>query len=414
MYQRLPEIRRLNTLWWRRVAVTAGCLVLWRLLAVIPLPIVGAGLVHPDLRQPPLPGAFAMLAGQSVEHFSVVAMGLEPFLEAFVIFWLWGIVSEEVGKARHDPEKAWPYLAWLTLGMASLRAFGLTNLLLQGHRAALTSGPGLSTICALILGSMALLGLGRVVHRFGVPAAYGVWFLFGVGSLIKGTHSLVFFLGADKGDSLLPAIVTAYALISVLILASTVLVFDGIRSITLRRRGSHGTAARETHWPLHILIGGFTVPVVIASVIVTWPPIIIQLLTGRPAEQAALYWSPTSSYLLVDVAYSAVFCLLVIGACFFTMFVNQNSTAAAEILSADGYVIPGVPAGTSTARYLTRAATSVTALGGLWMAVVVVICPVAFEAFLGSSRPRLPLGGGPFVITAAILIDAVKRVRQNE
>jgi len=405
--------RNLSVSVWGKVAVTVTCLLIWRILAAIPLPIATPQLAAPEFQRTTGHGLLALLAGPPIERLSVVAMGLEPFLDAFVIFWLLGIVSSDARKARNDQKKLWQYLAWLTAGLAFTRAFGLTTLLLRGHPGAVTSSAGLTTIFALVLGSIGLFGMGRLIDRLGLPAGYGVWFLFGVDGLLTGVHSILQFVEKDAADPMLPAILMGYGLVSAVLVASTVLVFDGIRQVPLRKGGGKRKHAEEKPLPFHLLIGGFIIPVVMVTLAIDLPIVPLEGVLGLTPQQAAIYWSPDGPNLGVDVAFNAVYCLLIIGACFFTMYTNLDPKDVAKTIGNEGYAIPGVRPGAATASYISRVAANVTIIGGLWMAVVVVLLPVAFEALLGQSRPRLPLGGGPFVVTAAVLISAAKRLRSQ-
>ena len=398
---------------WGKLGVTVACLVIWRILAAVPLPITTAQLAAPEIQRTTVEGVLAFLAGPPIERVSVVAMGLEPFLDAFAIFWLLGVVSSEARKARTDQKKLWQYLVWLTAGLAVVRAFGLTIRLAGGDAHAVSSSAGLATIVALTVGSMGLFGMGRLIDRLGLPSGYGVWFLFGLGGVLTGVHAVVHFVEKDASDLALPAILFAYGLLSAGLVASTVLVYDGIRDVRLRKVGAKRTQRKEKSLPFHLLIGGFIIPVVVVATLIDLPIVPLEVVIGLTPKQVALYWSPDGPNLGVDVVFNATYCLLIIGACFYTMHVNLDPNALARTVREEGYAIPGIEPGRATARYLSRVTSSLTAIGGGWMAVVVVLVPLAFEAALGSSRPRLPLAGGPFVVTAAILVHAVKKLRSQ-
>lgn len=392
----------------RSAAVTVGSLILWRFLAALPVPIASSDLVAAEFQRTTVHGPLALIAGPPIEGLSVVAMGLEPFLDAFVIFWFLGVVSSEIREARSDEKKLWRYLAWLTVALASFRAFGLTVLILNGHAGAVTSSAGLATILVLIGGTMGLFALGRMIDRFGLPRGYGVWFLFGVGSLLEGVHSIARFVDKEASDPTLPMVIGLYGLISIGLVASAVLVFEGVREVRLRKTRRNKDAL-EKALPFHLLIGGFIVPVVMASLVINFPLLSLGLFVGMKTQEAIVYWSPISPYWVVDVAYGATYCLIVIGACFFTMYANLDPKGLAKTVTEGGYSIPGVATGAATARYISRVTMRVTLIGGVWMAIVVVLVPTIIQAFLGSGRPLLPIGGGSFVITAAILLNVLKK-----
>jgi preprotein translocase subunit SecY len=381
---------------WPRLAITLICLAFWRLLAAVPLPV--AGLTDLRLASGQSSGGgglLSLLLGNPLEQDSVVALGLTPFLDAFVIFWLWAASTGNLRKVHSDQRWMWRTLAWLTAGLALARAFGIVLLFLGGRTVALTSTAGLLSIFGLLLGTMVLFGLGRIMDRFGEPAGYAVWFLYGVQTLLQGTHRVASWVAADRGDSALPVIAVAYAVISVALLASAVLVLDAVRNVPVRDAGAKGKQGKERMVPLHLLGGGFIVPIVLANFAISFIPTMVMEMGLRLSDRQALtYWSGLSPLPLVVIAYHVIFSVVIVLACLGTTAVT---------------VSPGGPTG----PYVSRVSKSLAVVGGVWMALAVAWVPLAFQVALGPSRPRFPVGGGPFVIGAAILITAIQRVRRQ-
>lgn len=382
---------------WPRLAITLICLAFWRILAAIPLPVAGltdlrlsSGRLFADSGLP------TWLLGNPLEQESVVAMGLNPFLDAFVIFWLWAASTGNLRRAQSDPGWMWGSLAWLTAGLALVRAFGLILLFVGGRTATLTSTAGLLSVFGLLLGTMALFGLGRVIDRFGEPVGYGVWLLVGVETLLRGAHHVASWVAADRGDPAFATIVVAYAVISVILLASAVLVLEAVRNVPVRDAGSKGKEAKERIVPLRLLGGGVIVPIVLANFAISFIPTMVMEAGLRLSDQQALtYWSALSPLPLVVIGYHAMFSIVIVLACLVTTALTVN---------------PGGPTG----RYLSRVSNRLAVVGGVWMALAVVVVPLGFQLALGPLRPRLPIGGGPFVIGAAILITAIQRRRRQD
>jgi preprotein translocase subunit SecY len=381
---------------WPRLAITVICLAFWRILAAIPLPVagltdlrLGSGQSLHDS------GLLALLRGNPLQPDSVVALGLTPFLDAFVILWLWAAGTGNLRKLQSDERWMWRSLAWLTAGLALVRAFGLILLFVGGRTATLTSTAGILSIFGLLFGTMALYGLGRLIDRFGEPAGYGVWFLFGVETLLQGTHHVASWVAADRGDPALATIVVAYAVISVVLLASAVLVFDAVRNVPVRDAGSKGKQAKERIVQLHLLGGGVIVPVVLANFAISFIPTMVMELGLRLSDmQAFTYWSSFSPLPLVVVGYHVTFFIVIVLGCVVTTALT---------------VSPGGPAG----PYVSRVSRGLAVVGGIWIGLAVAWVPLAFSLALGPWRPRLPVGGGPFVIGAAIFITAIQRLRRQ-
>jgi preprotein translocase subunit SecY len=397
----------LSSTWWLRLAVTALCLVIWRLLATIPLPIVGTPQLAQASQGLTVHGPLALLTGPPLERMSLVAMGLEPFFDALVIFWLLGVASSHARKARDDPKMMWQYLTWLAAILASLRAFGLVTLLTRGQAVGLSSPAGLASLFGLVVGSMALLAMGRLIDCFGVPGGYGVWFLFGIDGLLQGVHSVGTFVGRDHSDPQLAGVLLGYAVTSVVLISATIVMVGAVGQV---RDGKTIARKRRDRWrtlPIRFLVGAFILPVVIATQVIIFPLIPLEGLLGFTAQQINLYWSPQSSIVGVALAYDAVYCVVVVAACFISMQLSLGSRRGGSRSHRPKTPSSTAPADAGAGRFTI---SSVTLALGLWMAAVVVLVPVASTLLLGP-RPRLPVGGGPFVVTAAVLINVAYKLR---
>jgi len=382
---------------WPRLAITLICLAFWRILAAIPLPI--PGLADLGLASRPAladSGLLGLLLGSPLEPDSIAAVGLEPFLGAWVVFWLWAVATGNLRKMQSDRPLMWRSLMWLTAGLALARSFGLLLFFLGGRASTVSSTAGLLTIFGLLFGTMALFGLGRVIDRFGEPAGYGVWFLYGVQTLLTGTHHVARWVAGNNGDSAFPAIVLAYAVVSVILLASAFAIFEAVRSVPLSEPRSKGRDVKERIVLLHLLGGGVIVPIVLANFAISFIPTMVMEIGFRFSDQQALtFWSALSPLPVVVIAYHVLFSVIILLACLVTTAITVN---------------PGGAAG----RVAGRVSKNLAVVGGAWMAVAVVVVPLAFQLALGPSRPRLPVGGGPFVIGAAIFITAIQRLRRQE
>jgi preprotein translocase subunit SecY len=371
------------------------------------LPIVTRLQIAQASQEPTIHGPLAILMGPSLERMSLVAMGLEPFLDALVVFWLLGVASSHARKARDDPKMMWQYLGWFTAVLAFLRAVGLVTLLTRGQPAGPSSPAGLASLFGLVVGSVGLLAMGRLIDRFGVPGGYGVWLLFGVDGLLSGIHSVGTFVSGDSPDAQLIAILAGYALTCVVLVGSTILMVAAIGQVENAKTGERKRRDQWRTLPIRLLVGGFILPVVIATQVIIFPLIPLEGLMGFTAQQINVYWSPQSPIAGVALAYTVVYCLVVVAACFVSMDVSLGSKRGASRSHRRRTRMPAVAAPAGATRLMT---SGVTLTLGLWMAAVVVLIPVASTLLLGP-RPRLPVGGGPFVVAAAVLINVAYALR---
>ncbi|TMF10461.1 MAG: hypothetical protein E6I37_12185, partial [Chloroflexi bacterium] len=327
----LGAVRRRLADVWPRLAITLICLAFWRILAAIPLPI--PGLADLGLASRPAladSGLLGLLLGSPLEPDSIAAVGLEPFLGAWVVFWLWAVATGNLRKMQSDRPLMWRSLMWLTAGLALARSFGLLLFFLGGRASTVSSTAGLLTIFGLLFGTMALFGLGRVIDRFGEPAGYGVWFLYGVQTLLTGTHHVARWVAGNNGDSAFPAIVLAYAVISVILVASAFAIFEAVRSVPLSEPRSKGRDVKERIVLLHLLGGGVIVPIVLANFAISFIPTMVMEIGFRFSDQQALtFWSALSPLPVVVIAYHVLFSVIILLACLVTTAITVNPGGAA-------------------------------------------------------------------------------------
>jgi preprotein translocase subunit SecY len=364
--------------WWVRLGVTVLCIFIWRLLATFRLPIGAPQLAQQVLSGSIFHGPLALFAPAPNESQSVVAFGLEPFEDALVVFWLVGLVSAHARKARHDMRRMWQYVWPLAAVLAYLRALGWVILVAREQNLPAMSPAGIVSLVALVVGSMALLGMGRLIDRFGIPSSYGVWLLFGIDLAHHGVQAVGIFLSRDAGDAQSGVILAAYAVASVALLGSTVIVLS-IAQQRPRRTGAMGPWHRI---PVTTLVGGFMIPVVVAAATVTFPIILLEGVLGMTPLQARV-WSPESPSLTLRTAYLLTYCSVLVLVC-------RISLRPPIARSKTPVVVPLVV--------------------GVWLAIVVVLVPLIPTILLGH-RPYLPLGGGTFVIAAAALVAVAGRLR---
>jgi preprotein translocase subunit SecY len=392
----------------RGAAVTIGCVVSWRFVLAVPLPIPYRDQAAAwELQHQTFHGLLWLLAGPPLDAISVGALGLTPFLLAFVILWgVWALTGQ-MRTRWEDPRLKYQDLFWGTAAFAAIGAFGRVKILVGGHPRILASTPGLVSMILLILGTLSMFALGLVISRWGLPQGDGVWFLFAVQTVLAGVRHLgrVFDVGPVNQQLLIA--VGLYLLISLVLLAGTIAVIWAFRVIPTLEQSGHHVGQRRS----------FTVSLIQGSLIgsVMWAATFIALprnfAAGFHLSAADIdrYWSSTSSLTYVSIAYNGVFFVLVVLLTLGAMYLNFNPGYVVEQLRRrGGRVAPPYPI--SPTRYLWRLALTVNAAGGLWLATVVVVAPLISRPVLGFG---LSAGGFPFVISSAILASSAQRVRDR-
>jgi preprotein translocase subunit SecY len=201
-------------------------------------------------------------------------------------------------------------------------------------------------------------------------------------------------------------------LVSIVLLASTVVVMEAVRPIIAQPTGARSENSGRVVFTYRPLQGGFVVPVVMAATVVALP-FGISTALGVQTTPGIDIWSLIGPVNWAGIGYHVALVVLIVGACLFTMRGAVDEGALATRLRRKRLVIRGVAPGKATVAYLRRLNIRLTIGGALWLALVVDIVPLVFQIALGSSRPHLQVGGGPFVIAAAIFIRAATLARRQ-
>jgi preprotein translocase subunit SecY len=168
--------------------------------------------------------------------------------------------------------------------------------------------------------------------------------------LLTGTHHVARWVAGDPGDAAFPAIVVAYAVVSVVLLASAFLVFEAVRNVPVREPGSKGRDVKERIVPLHLLGGGVIVPMVLANFAISFIPTMVMEMVLRLSDQKALtYWSGLSPLPLVVIAYHLMLFTVIVLACLATTALQVNpggrpgATCARSVAGSPSWVAYGWP-----------------------------------------------------------------------
>lgn len=354
----------------RKLAVTGLCLVAWRALAFIPVPFVTPSFIAQVRSRAPSSPLLAGMTGSPIELDSVIAMGLNPFLIAFVVFWL-ARVLPDAQKAWADPASQWRVLLMLTLFFALLQGEGLTRPLFNDHPQDVLAATGLTATGALMVGTMILFGLGRIIDRFGLPPTKGVWFLFALESVRRGLHMLGIYLHTHALSGQLLLHLLAYAVATVLVGAGVIAVVRAKRPVVIEPQpGPDGGKVPSIEFGL--VMGGVVFPLVIANYFTYLPVIPAELLGPQAVAWVDKNFFATGPLVWVDVLFVVGYFAAIVGACIFAMRFNFDADLIAGHLAESGYRLPGVSGAEETARSLGGISMRTTVIGSIAVASLVV------------------------------------------
>lgn len=412
----------------KKILLTLGLIVVYKLLSVIPVPGVSndslASMRSVFSAQPGL-AFFSSLMGGSLERFSIILMGLSPYINASIILQLLSVVVpklEEIKKeGAQGQKKINTYTRILTVPLAFIQSYGMILLLnsLTSIPVVDTSDWGLllSMMVTITAGTVFLMWLGEQINESGI--GNGISMIIFAGVLAEVPGRIATQLGGVVWSGSIGSI-TTQLLPFIGLLAATLLVIyiiirftEGYRRIPLvyTRTGRD----ERSYFPIRISQAGM-VPIIFAMSLVTFPYIIGQAIALRSAGMPAFVRSAAD--LMVQIFnpnaptwwFVVVFVILVLGFSFFYISITFDTKEVADGIQKRGGYIPGIRPGRQTADYLRKVSNHLNFFGGSFIALVAVFPYVATlvnNALKARNIPALELAQIDFLVSGAGLIIVV-------
>lgn len=400
-----PEVKR-------KIFITAFVLLVFRLITHIPAAGIDRASLQAFFGSSPLLSLLDVFSGGTLASFSIMALGLGPYINASIILQLMTYVIpslEELSKeGEYGQEKINQYTRFLTVPLAALQAFGMYTLLRnQGVIPTLPVLAIVSLVITMIAGSIFALWLGELIEQYGL--GNGISFLIFAGIVSR--------LPVVLGQSLSVITPADYLKVVIFILAAiaimTLIVFmnEATRQIPINyaRRSGRGAIA-SSYLPLRLNQAG-VIPIIFAVSLVLLPSLIGQFLSGAPNLKVAQFatkivtlFNPQS--LLYNIVYFSLVCAFT----YFYTSVVFNPEKISENLQKSGGFIPGIRPGKQTVDYLTGVLNRITLAGALFLGFIAVL-PSFFQNAIGVAN--LAVGGTGVLIVVSVVLEITRNIESQ-
>jgi len=392
-----PEIRK-------KVIITALILVVFRLIAHIP----AAGIDRTSLAAlflgSPLLSLLDIFSGGTLANFSIMALGLNPYINASIILQLLTYVIpslEELSKeGEFGQEKINQYTRILTVPLSAFQAFAMYSLLRNQQ---VISNLNVLALIALVLtmtaGSMIAVWLGELITEYGI--GNGISFLIFAGIIARLPVTFGQSITIVQASDLLK--ILAFVVMSTVVVGLIVFMNEATRKIPInyaRQRTKLG--ALSSYLPLRLNQAG-VIPIIFAVSLVLVPSFLGQFLSGMKNPQVAQIASTVArSFTPQSLVYNLTYFVLVVGFTYFYTAVVFNPEKIAENLQKNGGFIPGIRPGTQTIKYLASVLNRVTLVGALFLGFIAIL-PSIFQNFVGVAN--LAVGGTGILIVVSVVLE---------
>ena len=402
----LPDLRR-------RILFTLGILVIFRLLAHVPLPGVDLGSLAEFFEGNLLFGMLDLFSGGAMASFSVVAMGVYPYITSSIIMQLLTPVIPRLQAIAQEGELGRQRINRIThlimVPLAALQGYAMIAMLRSQGVTVEPLGPLTiaSIIITMVAGTMFLVWLGELITERGIGNGISIIIFGGIVAGLPGIvgRGIVTAVGGQ------PQGLIAYIILSGAMLVLIVVFIEAHRRIPVQyarstfRGGRMYRQSGSTYIPLRVNTAGM-IPIIFALALMQLPGTIASFFMGPPGDPN--FWTTIYNLFQANTAvYQGLYFALVIGfAFFYTMVIFEQMNLPQTLQQQSGF-IPGVRPGKATADYLNGIIRRITFGGALFLAVVAIMPFIAQKI---TNVSTLVLQSTAMLIAVGVALDTMKQL----
>lgn len=402
----------------KKILFTIAIIVIFRLSTHITIPGINVQNLKDVLDQNRILGIFSLLTGGSVENFSIMLMGLSPYINASIIIQLLTVISPKLEALNKEGEqgrnKLNKYTRWLTVPLAFLQSYG-TILILNSQGTIIENINDPKVILPIMLtvtaGTVFILWLGELISEKGIGNGVSLLIFAGIVASIPTIVGQTLALSQQESEKLIPFI--AIIIITILLTILIVLVTEAVRNIPITyARGSRGRG-EQAAIPIRINQAGM-IPIIFAVSIVSFPVVLARLFVANSQTP----WVVNVANFIINhlqndrPAYLIIYFLLIIAFTYFYVSITFNPEQVAENIQKRGGFIPGLRPGKQTAEYLGKVSNRLNLFGGLFIASI-ALAPLLIQMVIsGSTFGSIPLlvSGAGMIIVVGVVLDLMRQI----
>ncbi len=439
----------------KRILAVLGMLLIFRILAHVPIPLEDPKTLKQILDNlfavdaPQLLSFINIISGGALANFSIMIVGLGPYINASIIVQLLTRAIPKLEALNKEGEfgrkKINQYTRMLAFPLAIIQSIGAIYLVRQA--AVQVSGIGDITagvslmqwvlmVTSLTGGAMILMWLGELVTEQGVGNGISLLITVGIvsqlpttirsitGSITSGTNK-VNLLGREfTFDSKQAMIAGLILLVTLAITVMIVKLNEASRRLTVhyakRVQGNRAYGGVTTVLPIKLITAG-VIPIIFAVAFLSVPSFAGQLLSGSGSARLqelgtnlSLWFANPSAQTFaaggfIPYIYPVVYFGLVFVFTFFYTSITFNAKEIAENLQKQGGFIEGIRSGIQTEKYLSKVVNRLTLFGALALGIIALI-PIIGQVFLTSS---IAIGGTSILILVSVALETLRAVESR-
>ncbi len=420
---RLPELRN-------KILFTGALLVAFRLFANISIPNASQAALQQLFNSQALLGLLDLFSGGGLSTFSVVAMGVNPFINASIIMQLMTVISERVKEISKEGEQGRRrinrWTRYLTVALALGQAYGYTVLFQNVNPPILPADMDwfqrVTIMVTMTSGTILVMWFGELITEYGI--GNGISLVIFAGIIGRGPRTIYSTIVGHTGSGgiadYLPFILLV--VVGLVAIAFVIEVQQAVRKIPIQSAqrltgGSRTVQGRQSFLPLRVNQAG-VIPIIFALSIMTFPGIVAGYLQATPTDtlwHKAATWLqgnfvPSGPNLGAVVTYNVLYFLFIFGFTYFYTAVTFDVNDVADNLRRYSSFIPGIRPGRPTAEYLAAVMNRITFAGAIFLGVITVVLPLGAARLTNIPQNQMYLGGTALLIVVGVALDTMKQL----
>ena len=393
----------------KKILYTIGMLLIYRLLCFVPVPGVDASYIATALEKVSLLGFINSMTGSNLSQYTVMAMGITPYINASIIMQLLCVAIPKLEEMQKEGEEGRKKIAqitrYVTLGLAFLQAIALT----VGLKANATNAfLGLITIAfCLSAGTAIAMWIGERITENGIGNGISLLIFAGIiSNIARGVEVGVYGLFSSAVESNVGGMI-ASVLVFIILVVGIVIVDLGERRIPIqyakRMVGRKMYGGQSTHIPLKLNSSG-VLPLIFANAIMQFPATILAFF---PNSKANLWWS--AHVQMMSWPYQIIFALMIFGFTFFYSSISFNPVEIAKNIQNNGGMIPGIRQGKPTSDFIKKISGRITCFGAIYLAILAVIPTIIYAIF----GVQLTFAASSLMIAVSVAMESMRQLESE-
>ncbi|MDP3975888.1 MAG: preprotein translocase subunit SecY [bacterium] len=393
-------------------------ILIYRLASSISVPGANLEAMKVVFEQNQILGVFSAFTGGSAENFSIMLMGVSPYINASIILQLMTVVIPKLENLKKEGQQGQRVInrwtRYLTLPLAILQSYGMILLL---NASAAQAGVTLienvydpmiviPMMASITVGTLFLMWLGEIITEYGISNGISLIIFAGIISAVPSIIGQTLGLAVYDQSQYLPFILIT--IITLLLTMFVVFVADGYRNIPITYGGHSSRSIHKGGLPIRVNQAGM-IPIIFAISLITFPSLVAQFFPGNPiAEWIMLNFGGGQ----LSGIYIASLFLLVLAFTFFYVSITFTPEDVAENIQKRGGYIPGVRPGKESVDYLRNVSGRLNLWGGLFIGFLAagpILLQRVFQD-LNLGTVQLLMSGSGIIIIVGVVLELVRQV----